>query len=123
MSDLESNPGAMKGTQAKSFEERLYKLLGDEYCGNTTMPLDSRRLRWHSDDGVERVVMFVNDAHELGFGHPDEWQMIIRRSDFHRVILWYARQWAFSEWLGLRRWAWYRLLHRRVEATRRAAKQ
>ncbi len=95
-------------------ENRLYDLLGDEFCGGTTMPLDHRALKWRSEDGVDRVFVFLNDAFEVGVGYPDQWQAIIRREDWHKMMRWYLRQWAFGEWFGLRRWAWYKLLHRRV---------
>ena len=95
-------------------EHRLYELLSDEYCGNETMPLGNRSLRVTTPDGCERVVMFTNDAFDLGFGYPDEWQMIIRREYFHQVMRWYLKQWAFGEWFGLKRKIWYVLLHRKV---------
>lgn len=103
----------------RSVETWLYDALGEEYCGSTTMPLDHRTLTWTSKDGCERVFVFLNDGFEVGFGYPHEWQVILRREDFHKVARWYVRQWAFGEWFGLRRVLWYRLLHRRVDRTRR----
>ncbi len=68
--------------RSATIEDRLYDLLGDEFCGNTTMPLDHRSLKWTSDGGVDRVFVFLNDAFEVGIGYPDEWQVMLRRKEF-----------------------------------------
>jgi hypothetical protein len=60
------------------------------------------------------VVVFENDAFELGFGYPDKWHMFIRRQDFHKIMRWYMFNWGYREWFGLRRTIWYKLLSRRV---------
>lgn len=94
-------------------EDKAYVLLSDEYCGGSSVPLDHRTM-YYTDMNCDHVVMFSNDAFELGFGYPDHWKMFIRRESFHKVMRWYLKQWAVSEWFGLRRWAYYKLLHRRV---------
>lgn len=96
-------------------ENFLYELLSEKWCGNHCVPLDHRILEFKSRHGCEEVVMFSNDAFEIGFGWPNRWHMFYRREDFHRIIFWYLRQWAFGEWFGLRRIIWYWLLHRRCE--------
>lgn len=94
-------------------EDKVYELLSDDYCGGQAVPLDYRTFRYVNNH-CDHVVMFSNDAFELGFGYPDEWHMFIRRESFHKIIRWYLKQWIVSEWCGIRRWAWYKLLHRRV---------
>jgi hypothetical protein len=102
------------GWSLAAWERRLMHLVAENSCGNDGVPLDWRTL--HVDDqGCERVFAFLNDSFEIGIGWPDRWHCIIRREAIHKFIWWYLRQWIFGEWLGLRRWIYYRLLHRSVE--------
>lgn len=101
-----------------SVERFLYHWLSEKWCGNDMVPLDHRTFRW-SDHGCDYVFSFLGDAGEVGFGFPSEWHGIYRRKDFHRVIRWYIRQWMWSEWFGLRRWLWFKLLFRRVARHRK----
>ena len=94
-----------------SWERRLYYLLSEHWCGNEMVPLDHRSIHI-DDDGCTRVFCFLDDSFEIGIGYPDEWHAIIRRPAIHRFIWWYLCQWAFGEWFGVRRWIWYKLLHR-----------
>ena len=96
-----------------SLENWLYRLLSSDFCGNDTMPLDRERFRY-TDQGCEHVVVFENDAFELGFGYPNKWHMFITRKSFHKIVRWYLWRWGWGEWFGLRRYLWYKLLHRRV---------
>jgi hypothetical protein len=98
-------------------EKKLFSLLSYKYCGNDTMPLENTVLHYE-DQSCDRVVMFLNDAFELGFGYPNEWHMIIRRKSFHKIMRWYLWNWVVFEWFGVRRWLWYKLLHRRVNRDR-----
>lgn len=100
-----------------SIENFLYKALSDKWCGNDMMPLNHRVLRFRAQSGVDYVVSFQNDAFELGFGYPDEWKMFIGRKDFHKIMRWYIKNWAWGEWFGLRRYLWYKLLRRKVART------
>lgn len=102
-----------------AWERRLYHVLSEKWCGNDAAPLNHRTL-YVDDDGCRRVFSFLNDSFEIGIGYPDRWHAIIRRPAIHKFIFWYLRQWAFGEWFGLRRWLWYRLLHRSCERTRAA---
>lgn len=106
------------GWSFDAWEYRLYHALSEKWCGNDGVPLDHRRLI-ADDDGCERVFAFLNDSFEIGIGWRERWHAIIRRETIHRFIWWYLRQWAFGEWLGVRRWLWYKLLHRQVERSRR----
>lgn len=99
-------------------ERKVWDFLGKDYCGNNTMPLDHECLHYR-DGEVDRVVSFLNDSFELGFGYSHEWHTIISRKGFHKIVRWYLRKWAFTEWFGLRRYLWYKLLFRSVNRTRR----
>lgn len=107
----------------KKLENRLFELLSTEWCGNDSPPLRYKKLTYGRKWGGESIVSFENDSGELGFGYPDKWKMFIDRKDFHIIVRWYLKQWSWGEWFGLRRWIWYKLLHRRVEATMRANKR
>lgn len=82
------------------------------------------RLRGRSTigDTAEYTARFLNDAHEVGIyvrytddaGDDGHWQGTYPTWLFRRVALWYLRRWAFGEWFGLRRWLYYRWLHRHV---------
>jgi hypothetical protein len=97
----------------KNLERKIFDALGKDYCGNKTMPLDHDTF-YYKDGEVERVVSFLNDAHELGFGYKDEWHTIISRKGFHKIVRWYLKRWALGEWFGLRRYLWYKFLFRSV---------
>ena len=104
-----------------SVERWLYHALAEKWCGNDNVPLDHRTL-YFGNHGCEYVASFLNDSFEIGLGYPDKWHCIIRREAFHKLIFWYLRLWAFSEWFGLRRWIWYKLLHRSVGRHRKLYK-
>jgi len=104
------------GWSFDAWEQRLYHLLSEKWCGNDNVPLGNRTLTT-DDDGCERVFSFLNDSFEIGIGCPDRWHAIIRRETIHRFIWWYLRQWALGEWFGARRWIWYKLLDRDAGAT------
>lgn len=101
----------------RHLEDWLYKFLSDEWCGNETMPLDNDGFDYN-EGGAAFVVRFNNDAHELWFGFPNEWRMSMTRRSFHAIMRWYLSRWTFGEWFGLKRWLWYKLLHRRVNRYR-----
>lgn len=108
------------GLGLASWESRIYYLLSGHDCGNETVPLDHQSIRI-DDDGVTRVFCFLNDSFEIGIGYPDRWHCILRREAVHKFIFWYLSKWIFGEWLGLRRWIWYKLLHRRCRRYQGAA--
>ncbi|MBP9839983.1 MAG: hypothetical protein KBC44_03355 [Candidatus Pacebacteria bacterium] len=97
-------------------ENKLYELLSTDWCGNDSPPLTYRKMTY-GEDGCEYVVVFEEDSSALGFGYPDEWKLFIDRKNFHKVVRWYLKQWAWGDWFGVRRWLWYKLLHRKVERT------
>ena len=107
-------PSLWRKVRRFSIEDALYRLLSEADCGNEGVPLSHRTLRAESH-GCEYVFCFLNDSFEIGIGYPSEWHGIYRRELIHKFIWWYLRQWTFGEWLGLRRWIWYKLLHRRCE--------
>lgn len=106
-------------------ERKLYHALAGKWDGdNECAPIDHKTLRFMGESGCEEVVCILNDAFEVGLGWPERWHVLYRRKDFHRIIRWYLWQWAFSEWFGLRRWIWYKLLNRSMtEFTARAAER
>jgi hypothetical protein len=81
----------------------LYAILGDDFCGNVSVPLDGRTFYYRPD----AVVSLHNDAHEVWIGTKHEWETHFSRKDFHRMIGWYLYQWGICEWFGLRRVVWY----------------
>lgn len=74
--------------------------------------------------GRYAVARFLNDAFEIGIGvkyvergKVDEaWKYIDSTKIFRYFALWYLWRWAWGEWFGLRRWLFYKDLHRRVES-------
>lgn len=105
-------------TSVRFWENKLYDLLGYRLVGNTVPPLDNTTLHYH-DDGIHWVASITEDAHEVGLGYYDEWKMFINRPQFHKIIRWYLWQWSVHDWFGLRRWLWYKLLHRMVNRQQR----
>lgn len=99
----------------EGIEGLAYRLVSDE---NEHVPLN-----WASitvdDQGCKRVFAFLNDSSEIGIGWPSEWHATIRREAIHKFIRWYLWKWGWGEWFGLRRWIFYKLIHRRVERMRR----
>jgi len=102
-----------------SLEKWLYHLLSEKWCGNDMVPLDHRTL-YVNNHGCDYVFSFLNDSFEIGIGYPNKWHTILRRETIHKFIWWYLRLWIFSEWFGLRRYIWYKLLHRQVNRHKRS---
>ena len=99
--------------------DTIYTLLGGEWCGNTCVPCDYLKCAW-KDNGAERIAVVLNDGFELGMGTPEEWYIMVRRDNAHRLawfILWHW--WIAGEWFGLRRTLWYWALNKRVSRYRR----
>lgn len=111
----EDRPTLVQKLRRFSLQNWLYHALSEDWCGNDSVPLDHRTLRVQEKDGCEYVFCILNDAFEVGIGYPNKWHGLYRREVFHRMIFWYLRQWIFGEWLGIRRWIWYKLLHARCK--------
>ena len=105
-----------------SLEEFLFKVLSDEWCGNESVPLNHKTLYVPEGDS-KYVFSFLNDSFEIGIGWPNKWHGIYRREVIRKFVFWYLFQWSICEWFGLRRWLWYKLLHRRVESYKKFGKQ
>lgn len=105
--------------RAKSLEDRLFILLGDDWGGNPSPPGQNVNIHTRAADesGVERVFSWgSNDGFVLGIGYPDQWHVFLNRRE--ATMLWWTITFrALSTWFGLRRWVWYRLLSRRVART------
>lgn len=97
-----------------SWENRLYHILSTKWCGNEVPPLDHETLYVDDPHGCKYVFSFLNDSFEIGIGYPSQWNTILRRETIHKFIRWYLFKYVFIEWLGIRRWLWYKLLHRSV---------
>ncbi len=99
-----------------SLEKWLYRALSDNTVGCESVPLSWSHKKFPAfrKGDCEHIIAFSNDAHEVSLGTPHQYDMQIRREIFHKMIRWYLGQWIFREWLGVRRWLWYRLLFRRV---------
>ena len=90
---------------------RLLDLLGSEWCGNTgCVPFDKVEL-----EGMEYppVVYVSEDAFTLWIGTEREWMCHMNRKDSLRVAWFVLWRWRIvGEWCGLRRWLYYKVLHR-----------
>lgn len=76
--------------------------------------------KWYS-------LHFDNDAFDVWIATrmTDEkrsrWMMSMAAEDFRKLALWYLWRWSWGEWFGLRRWLYYKWLHRHVQdITKRA---
>jgi hypothetical protein len=76
---------------------------------------------------AEYGACFGDDASSIWISvrYPDEpgdggrWLCDLRPVVFRRIALWYLWRWAYGEWFGLRRWLFYRWLHRHVARMQR----
>lgn len=101
-------------------ENRLYDVLGTDWCGGTGPPMSHLSLDLPREEhDAELVAMILNDGFELWLGYPHEWCFHMNRRQARALAFWYLGLWV-REWFGLRRWLWYRLLHRRVERYQQA---
>ncbi len=73
--------------------------------------------------GVSRYnIGFGDDAHMVqawsgfeGESHEhDSTVVYVPATVFRRMAIWYLWRWAVGEWFGLRRWLFYKRLHRKV---------
>jgi len=76
----------------------------------------------------ELYARFGNDAAEIWIGHrwtengesKEAWDFHCSTSSFRKIALWYLWRWAWGEWFGLRRWLYYKWLHRHCRQFRLA---
>jgi hypothetical protein len=108
------NPTFWDKVRNFSAEDFIYHILSEKWCGNDCVPLDHRTL-YIDSEGCKYVFSFLNDSFEIGIGYPEKWHGIYRRECIHKFIFWYLRNYIFGEWFGLRRYIWYKLLHRKVK--------
>jgi hypothetical protein len=94
-------------------ENRLYVMLGSDWGGNPNPPMNEVK-HYTETNGFRQVYRIGNDGFELWVGTPDKWYWHTNRQGA-RELWWFILRWRLGEWFGLRRWFWYRLLHRRVE--------
>lgn len=126
--DKPTNPtedGPMQGSTTRrrhrrSIEDRLYTLLGNEWCGNTTPPMDNRSYRWGHEGDDYRVFAQGEDGGVMWIGSAHQWNDSVSLKRFRRIAMWTLWQWAWGDWFGIRTRAWYFLLHRRCAETRKA---
>ncbi|MCB8942561.1 MAG: hypothetical protein H6658_02175 [Ardenticatenaceae bacterium] len=65
---------------------------------------------------------FLNDAHEVWINQEEKengtlhqrWAFFCSTSAFRKMAMWYLWRWAWGEWFGVRRWLYYKWLHRSV---------
>lgn len=96
-----------------SFEDWLYRKLGQYDGFYTHPPLDHRKMYIHKGD-YRMVVCLNNDGGETWIGTENEWHTHMKNEEFRKVCFWFLWTWAWIDWFGLRSWVWYKLLHRRV---------
>lgn len=120
VSELSRNPGPMPpGRRRRSFESWAFDFLGSSWGGNSNAPgcnIDGRI-------GDCYVVSTRNDGFELFIGYEHEWCVHFRFNEamlLVRFIVW--NWWIKGMGCGLRRWAWYKLLSRRVAGYERDLK-
>lgn len=77
---------------------------------------------------AEYVGAFINDASEFWISAryydsaETKWMLYcVQASVFRRLALYYIWRWAWGEWFGLRRWLYFRWLHRNVTRLMEAA--
>lgn len=91
----------------------LLDILGSEFGGNQgSVPVADIRFRpadpW-------RCINVGDDGFMLWFGGEHEWNYSLQRREARRLAWWILiRWWAWGEWFGLRRWLYYKALHRHV---------
>jgi hypothetical protein len=98
-------------------ENRLYVMLGTDWGGNPNPPMNEVK-HYTETNGFRQVYRIGNDGFELWIGTLDKWYWHTNRQGA-RELWWFILRWWLGEWFGLRRWFWYRLLHRRVERHQR----
>ena len=69
------------------------------------------------------IASFVDDSFYIGVGFHTEWLVILRRTTLHKLIFWYLWRFAYGEWFGLRRYLFYKFLHRRCEKIKKFGKK
>ena len=117
MSTPENSAGKATRKRKRSLEERLYDVLGQDWCGTIGPP--ANRLVLYAKDthfaDLTYVFSTLNDGFEIGIGYPHEWFCILRKDVALRgawFIIW--TWWIRGTWCGLRTAIWYWLLDRRV---------
>ena len=98
-----------------SIEDRLYHLLSDHAYGNDNPPGTRARFEFKHGSWPEIATTYNDDGALMWIGTGSEWHTNFNQKDARRLawfILW--NWWAKGQWFGLRRWAWYKLLHRRI---------
>lgn len=97
----------------------FYCWLGDG-CDGERPPGSEQRLRFGEDEeegtGPHVAVTDVNDGFELWLGTMNKWHVFYSASEARKLaffILW--TWWVKGTWCGLKRWAWYKLLHIKVK--------
>ena len=63
----------------------------------------------HFGNDAGDVMIYLKYAGE----EPERWELFIAAVDFRKLALWYLWRWAWGEWFGLRRRAFYWNLDRK----------
>lgn len=126
-----SNVGAYNPNWRDRMRRRREALIDwaitDRTVGGGSVPNSWASLRIKGDttryDGASRYSLrFDNDAFGIigwkGYpdNDPDDDMVCISVPSwvFRRMAVWYLWRWAVGEWFGLRRWLFYKRLHRQV---------
>lgn len=100
--------------QAKTLEDKMFILLGDDWGGVPNPPGQLTRVTYADTDGIEYVFSYRgNDGFELGIGYPEKWLTHLSQRAARR-LWWAITKNHLSTWFGVRRWLWYKLLSRQV---------
>ncbi len=107
------------------FKRRLLYLLGENFCGGFPGPPNNwTTMDWilteEYGEGKTHSVKakFGNDASEIWIAeqyiepniHSEKWVFHDKTWVFRRIAFWYLWNWAWSEWFGIRRWLYYKVL-------------
>ena len=95
-------------------EDKLYHLLSDHWGNGDHAPSTSTEFRFSTNSWPE-IASLREDSSVVWIGTMSEWHTNFERRDARRLGWWLLWDWwVKGEWFGWRRWAWYKLLRRRV---------
>lgn len=107
----------------------LHNLVSQKWCGSDDIPLrgvtllkfdnHQDRTAWNGEG--YRYAGFI-DSNEIGIGWHNKWDCLIRRNDFHQIVMNYLFYWIFIDWFGLRTKLWYWTLRIIVDSYKTAEK-
>lgn len=105
-------------------EDKALEGLGGPPNNWQSSPQFASRQHGRSTGRLWYSIRFDNDAFDVWIStqFSDESQSdtlcVMAAEDFRKLALWFLWRWAWGEWFGLRRWLFYKDLHRRMRPYR-----